>query len=575
MTERSNLAPNLAPSTAPETGPGPTAIAPSDTASAESGHHPVPAPAGDKRVGRVVAVTGSQVVVLLDSIGGELPGGKTPPLQIGTLVKANTAHSVVFGMIAGLSIPIPSQDSGEPELRIVELELVGEALQREDGRLGAFQRGVSFCPTLGDPIFLADNADLRRVYARPEVSSVQIGTIHQDQTLPAYAAVDDLLGKHLAVLGTTGSGKSCAVALILQSILGQHTSGHVLLFDLHNEYCRALGDQAAVLGPDSLDLPYWLLNFDEISQVVIGPVKEDREADLAILKDAIFDAKRAYHGEKENAELITADTPVPYRLSDVARRIDDAVGRLDKPTDSAPYLRLKERLSVLKSDRRYAFMFPGVTVRDNMAAIVSRLFRVPVDDKPVAIVDLSSVPSEILNVVISLLARLAFDFALWSDRKVPILLVCEEAHRYVGQNIDPSFARSKRALARIAREGRKYGLSLCLVSQRPSDLDVEVLSQCNTIFALRMGNQKDQDFVRGTLSESALGLMDSLPTLRTGEAIAVGEGVAVPVRLCFDELPPDRRPLSGTAAFSAAWDCDDGTQDFVGEIVRRWRVQRR
>jgi hypothetical protein len=220
-------------------------------------------------------------------------------------------------------------------------------------------------------------------------------------------------------------------------------------------------------------------------------------------------------------------------------------------------------------------MFQGLTVRDNMTAILSRIFRVPVSGKPVTILDLSGVPSEILNVVVSLLCRLTFDFALWSDRAIPMLLVCEEAHRYVTQDPSLGFEATKRALGRIAKEGRKYGVSLCLVSQRPSDLAVGILSQCNTIFAMRMSNQKDQEFVRGTLSESALGLLDSLPTLRTGEAIAVGEGVSVPVRVSFDMLPDERKPLSGTASFSAAWQNDDKDESFVAEVVDRWRRQRR
>ncbi len=184
-------------------------------------------------------------------------------------------------------------------------------------------------------------------------------------------------------------------------------------------------------------------------------------------------------------------------------------------------------------------------------------------------------PSEILNVVISLLCRLTFDFALWSERALPVLLVCEEAHRYVTQDATTGFEATKRALGRIAKEGRKYGVSLCLVSQRPSDLAIGVLSQCNTIFAMRMSNQKDQEFVAGALSESAVGLLDSLPTLRTGEAIAVGEGVSVPMRVRFDTLPEQRRPLSGTASFASAWQSDDKGQEFAAAVIERWRRQRR
>jgi DNA helicase HerA-like ATPase len=210
-----------------------------------------------------------------------------------------------------------------------------------------------------------------------------------------------------------------------------------------------------------------------------------------------------------------------------------------------------------------------------MSEILSRLFRIPVDGRPITIMDLSGVPSEILNVVVSVLSRMMFDFAVWSDRAVPLLLVCEEAHRYVPQDTSLGFEPTKQSLSRIAKEGRKYGVSLCLVSQRPSELATGILSQCNTIFALRMSNQKDQDFVRGALSESAMGLMEFLPSLRNAEAIAVGEGVSVPVRLCFDELPEEHRPRSGTASFSTAWQEDDDDKSFIDMVVDRWRRQRR
>ncbi len=529
----------------------------------------------EERIGRVVSVSGSQVIVLLENQDLEGSQGPASEIQIGGLVKMHTPASTLFGMISGLSIPIPSEEARESEMRIVEMELVGEAIVKEDVGKAVFQRGVSFCPSLGDGVYTTTQSDLKQVYARPAVSSVRIGTIYQDQTLPAFISTDDLLGKHFAILGTTGSGKSCAVALILRAILAQHPNGHALLLDLHNEYGRAFADCAEILGPGTLELPYWLLNFEEIQEIVIGSGKEDREADIIILKEAIINAKRRYRSDADKVDHISADTPVPYRLSDIAQQIDEALGKLDKPTDSAPYLRLKDRFSALQADKRFSFMFQGLTVRDNMTSILSRIFRVPVAGKPVTIIDLSGVPSDILNVVVSLLCRLTFDFALWSDRAVPMLLVCEEAHRYLAEDAALGFGATKRALGRIAKEGRKYGVSLCVVSQRPSDLAVGILSQCNTIFAMRMSNQKDQEFVRGTLSESALGLLDSLPTLRTGEAIAVGEGVSVPVRLQFDMLPDERKPLSGTASFSTAWQNDDKDETFVAEIVDRWRQQRR
>jgi hypothetical protein len=525
-----------------------------------------------KKIGRVVSVAGSQVIALLEVADTLAHADNPSALQIGALVKMRTPET----MVSGLSIPIPGQSPEEREMRIVELEMVGEEVQGADDKGILFRRGVSFCPALGDGVYATTQEDLKRVYAQPDVSSARIGTIYQDQSLPAFVAIDDLLGKHFAILGTTGSVKSCAVATILRSILSQHGEGHVLLLDLHNEYSHAFSDCAEILGPSNLKLPYWLLSFDELREILVKPA-ENREADISILKAAVIHAKQDFNNGEDSEEfLFSGDTPVPYRMSDVLRHIDESLGKHEKATDSAPYLRLRDRINTLQADRRFQFMFEErLTIKDTMVDILSLLFRIPADGKPITILDLSAVPSDIMNVVISLVCRLTFDFVLWAERDVPMLLVCEEADRYAAQSDNAGFQTTKRALSKIAKEGRKYGVSLCIVSQRPSELAVGILSQCNRIFALRMGNQKDHEFVRGTLSESALGLMDSLPSLRTGEAIGVGEGLSLPVRLCFDLLPEDQRPLSGTASFSAAWVKADKDKDYVAQIVDRWRHQRR
>jgi len=529
------------------------------------------------RVGRVVAVSGSQVVTLLQPDEQHERSEEDAKLQIGTLVKMDTHISTIFGMVSGLSIPIPKQDASDHELNIIEMELVGETMKEVKEGERAFQRGVSVFPTLGDSVFLASKDDLSCVYARPAADTVRVGTIHQDGELPAFVETDNLLGKHFAILGTTGSGKSCAVALTLQGILERHENAHILLLDPHNEYSRAFGEKAEALNPSNLKLPYWLFTFEEITEVILGGANQSRQAETAILSEAIPAAKRKFveASGAESANFVTVDTPVPYQISELLQIIDEGMGKLDNPENSAPYLRLKTRINTLRMDSRFGFMFGGLGARDNMSEVLSRLFRIPVEGRPITIVDLSGVPSEILNVVVSVLSRMMFDFAVWSDRALPMLLVCEEAHRYVPQDTSLGFEPTKKAMARIAKEGRKYGVSLCLVSQRPSELATGILSQCNTVFALRMSNQKDQEFVGGALSESAMGLMDFLPSLRNAEAIAVGEGVSVPVRMRFDELPEDRRPLSGTASFSTAWQTDGEDKSFIDQVVERWRRQRR
>jgi uncharacterized protein len=520
-------------------------------------------PQADQLSGRIVSVSGSQIIALLHN------GAERNPLQIGGLAKMRTPKSSVFGVVSGVNVPMPMPDASDKELLTVELELLGEIV--DDDAAGRFQRGVSVFPVLGDPVFKATLEDISRVYACVGRTSVRVGTIYQDTRIPAHVMVDDLMGRHFAILGTTGSGKSCAVAVILKRLLGAMPKAHMLLLDVHNEYSRAFGEMAEVLSPSSgLKLPYWLFNYEEIVEVLVTGEGEVRAVQASILGETIPAARQLFAGDKSRP--MTVDTPVPYRISDLIRLIEQPLTSLNnKPENTEPYLRLVARLKTMQADPRFAFMFEGLSVRDNLADILSRLLRIPVDGHPLTIVDLSGVPSEIINVVVSVLCRLTFDFAVWSERGMPILLVCEEAHRYVPEDPRLGFEPTKRAMSRIAKEGRKYGVALCVVSQRPSELASGLLSQCNTVFAMRMSTQRDQDFIRGTLADWATGLLDFLPSLRTGEAIAIGEGVPTPLRLRFDLLPEDERPKSGTASFSEAWQTDTEDLEFVKAVVDRWR----
>jgi uncharacterized protein len=521
----------------------------------------------DQRVGRVIAVSPSQVVALLEK--GE--GGEQPlPLEIGALVKMRTRVSTVYGMVTGLRVPLPGLDRSDQDLKIVELELAGESAHAEDGSALSFRRGVSAYPSLDEAVYRATVVDLALVYARPSVATARIGTIHQDASVPAYILTNELFGKHFSIVGTTGSGKSCLVASILNAVIERNPNAHVMLLDPHNEYASAFGNMAAVLSPaDGLYLPYWLFNFEEILEIVGGSDAPSEQA--KILNEAIVSAKQPYFQRAGLDKHGTVDTPAPYRMSDVLHFIDTAMGSLSRPEHLANYQTLKARLQRLQADSRYNFVFQDrLLVKDELPEILSKLFRIPVRGKPITILDLSGIPSEVLNVVVSVLCRIAFDFALWSDTAIPVTIVCEEAHRYAPRDKGLGFEPAKRALSRIAKEGRKYGVSLCVVSQRPSDLAPGLLSECNTIFALRMTNQVDQDIVRGAVPEASHGLMNFLPALRNGEAIVVGEGVSMPMRICFADLPENRRPKSATASFTTAWakDCDASR---LQQTVDRWR----
>lgn len=527
------------------------------------------------RLGYVVSVAGSRVTGVLAN--ADAKSAEAAQAQVGVLVKILTGRSYAFGMVNALAIPTPSSPPSPDDVRVMQIDLFGEMIIGAGGEVGPFQRGCAIMPSLGQPIFATTAEDLVRVYARPSNANVRVGTIHQDPDLPAYIRTDDMLGRHFAVLGTTGAGKSCAVALLLRAILTENPAGHVVLVDPHNEYAAAFGDQAEVVNIGNLQLPHWLLNFEEISSVLISPNSHTAESEAAILADAILQAKSRTVEEAVFNEHLTIDTPVPYRLSELARIVDDAMGKLNKADGATPYLRLKAKIESLRSDRRFSFMFSGLTIHDVMANVIGRFIRVPVEGKPVTIIDLSGVPSEIVDVVVSVLVRMVFDFAVWADRasSIPVLLVCEEAHRYVPRDQAAGFGPTRRALARIAKEGRKYGVSLGLVTQRPAEISETILSQCNTLFAMRMSNEQDQHFVQKALPEAAAGLINTLPALRPQEAIAVGEGVVLPMRIRFDDLAPEHRPHSQGTAFSEAWQQDHTTLDQVAETIHRWRRQSR
>jgi hypothetical protein len=477
-----------------------------------------------------------------------------------------------FGIITTLKSE--GERGAEHDRRLVEIRLMGEMATDSD----RFQRGVSSHPALDSQIHMASRDELQSIFARPDKPTMRLGTLHQASDLPAYAITDTLLGKHFAVLGTTGAGKSCSVTVILHAILESNPHGHIIMLDPHNEYAPAFGDRAELLNPGNLKLPYWLLNFEEISEVLVSKDSPERAyAESAILRSAILEARRSACGAEVNTDHITVDTPCPYRLSELVRLIKEAMGAFNKAESTAPYQHLISRIDSVTSDKRFDFMFSSFMVNDTMQHVLSRILRIPVAGKPVTIIDLSGVPSEIVDVTVSVLCRLVFEFALWSprDRTPPILLVCEEAHRYVPRDDQDAFAPTKRSISRIAKEGRKYGLGLCLVTQRPAELSISSLSQCNTIFALRLGNEHDLTFVRHAVPDSARWLTDAMPALNTREAVVIGDGVPVPMHIRFDELAPENRPASTTPAFSVAWQHDTADTDLIAETIERWRFQMR
>ncbi|HEX5281935.1 MAG TPA: DUF87 domain-containing protein [Micropepsaceae bacterium] len=514
-------------------------------------------------IGLVTGVSGAEMTVALDQNRGSDGTGR---VRIGALVKAATQAGTAIGIVSAI------QSDADGSRAVLEVDLLGEI-----SKVLRFSRGVSVYPQLGASVFAADSSDADLVYGRPEAFHARIGTIYQDESHPAFLITDDLLAKHFAIVGSTGSGKSCAVTLLLRALLDVHRCGHIILLDPHDEYSTAFGNSAEVLNVDNLELPCWLLNFEELVAVLVrGGSPEEQQAQTNILKDAVLQARRSHGGQPAANAWMTVDTPVPFRPSDLIQIISETMGKLNKADTAAPFLRLRARIESLQADRRYSFMFSGGS-HDNLAALIGRLLRIPVAGKPLTIIDLSGLPSEITDVVVSLLFRMIFDFAVWAERNKmpPVLVVCEEAHRYVPADRNLGFSASTRAISRISKEGRKYGISLGLVTQRPSELSATVLTQCSTLFALRMSNELDQKFISNALPDSLRGMLASLPSLRRQEAVVVGEGVAVPMRIRFDSLAAENRPRSNSAHFSHDWQIDSAGADFIQEGIRRWRRQTR
>ena len=519
-------------------------------------------------LGRIIDIEGAHAQVTLDSHALALlaESESQQPGAIGSHVKLRVGRRWVVAQIRTLKLARADSD-----LILGSVDFVGEG-EDHDGKLAAFRRGVTAPPMPGFVIHPVSDEDLAQIFATDERPHIRIGTVHPSDDIPAALYVDALLGRHFAILGSTGTGKSSATALVLHRICELAPEGHILMIDPHGEYGASFKQTGAVFDVSNLAIPYWLMNLDEHAEIFVAIGGAERQIDRDILAKCIL-AARAKNRAAEGLHRLTVDSPIPYLLSDLNAILQAEMGKLDKGgVGAAPYMRLKTRIDEVKADPRYAFMFSGMLVADSMAEVLARLLRLPGNGKPISIVDMSAVPSEVTPVVVSLLARMIFDHALWSrdEDARPVLLVCEEAHRYIPQE-GKSPARA--VLERIAKEGRKYGVALGLVTQRPSDLAEGVLSQCGTIVAMRLNNERDQAHVRSTVPEGARGLVDAIPALRNREAVVVGEGVSIPIRVAIDALDRDRLPASHDPLFSDCWSRTGDEEQRLGRTIRRWRSQ--
>lgn len=526
-------------------------------------------------IGVVLEISGSGSQILLDSHALKTLANSADQViasagQVGSQVKMRVGSAWLIASVRSLKLA-----DGSGDRVVAAIDFLGEGGEEVlTGKLSRFRRGVTRYPSPGTEVFAVSTFDLKQVYGADDRPHIEIGTVYPTKDIRAALYVDAFLGKHFALLGSTGTGKSTAAALILHRICELAPQGHIVVVDPHGEYGTAFSSNGAVFDVTNLQMPYWLMNFEEHCEVFVTANGPERQIDVDILAKCLLIARGKSRLGQEISKL-TVDAPVPYSLSELTNLISLEMGRLDRAGDTSPYLRLKSKIEEIKADPRYGFMFSGMLIADTMGDFIQRIFRLPGNGKPISIIDVSGVPSEITSVVVAVLSRMVFDFAIWSrnEPQRPILLVCEEAHRYIPNEANATSSSVGRILSRIAKEGRKYGVSLGLITQRPSDLAEGVLSQCGTIISMRLNNERDQAFVRGAMPEGARGFLDSIPALRNREGIVCGEGVSIPLRIVFDPLEEARRPASDDPVISALWQNMGQEDQIIARTIQRWRAQ--
>jgi uncharacterized protein len=530
-------------------------------------------------IGRVISISGAHAELSLTAEqAANEDGNATVGKFAGIIVNP---RSVIIGLISEVNDRFNPAAAGE-RLSIARIELIGEIKIPAAGQ-PSFQRGINNYPKIGDGALLMNEPELRLIYGGAASDRAHIGDLQQNKNIGVHINIDDLVSRHFAVLGTTGVGKSSGVALILQKILSLRPNLRIFLIDPHNEYTPCFGDKAQVFSPRNVRLPFWLFNFEETIEVFLGG-RSAIEEEVEILSEVIPLAKALYlqYRSTDRSPLakkrdpkttgFTADTPVPYRLEDLLGLLDERMGKLENRSSRLVYHKLMTRIQTVRNNPRYAFMFENANIGgDTMVDILSQLFRLPPDGKPMSIMQLAGFPAEVIDSVVSVLCRMAFDFGLWSDGAAPLLLVCEEAHRYAPADSKLGFGPTRRALSRIAKEGRKYGVYLGLVTQRPSEIDPTIISQCNTLFVMRLSNDRDQAFIRSATADATANILSFIPSLGAREVIAFGSGIAVPSRIQFNELPAAMRPNSEAAGSTRSDQSSSMTRDVICSVIERWR----
>lgn len=545
--------------------------------------------------------------------------------QVGSFIRIPQGYNDLYGVVASSNenSTIDNDENISSDNRVVIVELIGES------SCSFFDRGISQYPSVGDEVHMVLDSDLKIVYGSKSQNLITVGKLASSESIDVNLDIDKLITRHSAVVGSTGSGKSTSVAGLLRSICmlndTDNNSSRILLVDMHGEYSAALKDKAKVFSVEpseeesKLNIPYWALPTDKLIEFLCGNINESSKN--AMIEFTTDEKKKALHANNISSieeNKITSFTPLPYNLKNLWYKFifDDTVNYMEKEfinpayeddkqgdaesltppvfkppaTSSHPPFKkgphtLTKQLNLMKArllDSQYSFFLsPENYTPDGDGKIsndLDSLLKEWLDhDKPISILDLSGMPMNQLDMLLGSIMSIIFEASIWGRnlnsgfKKNPILFVLEEAHRYLSNNDD---GLTKNLVQRIAKEGRKFGVGLMIISQRPSEIDDTILSQCGTLFALRLTNASDRSKVKSAMSDGLSSLIDSLPVLRTGEAIIIGEAAKLPSR-CKFKLPPDGSyPDSQDPEVSKSWSTPRCINKEYKKLVEAWRLNK-
>lgn len=584
------------------------------------------------KIGTVLSCAPEAVVVAVDNL--EVFEKNKENLQVGRFLKiAQGNHDFTIVTIRNIKGTNTTTPDGKPVWNFqIECQAIGTLV---DGK--SFDRSSLLLPVPTEHAFVAENDTLDKIFSADGDHEFSLGKLSMNKTIDLMISGNRFFSKHIAVVGSTGSGKSCTVASVLQGIVGisqrknsnknMQNNSHVVIFDIHDEYTAAFTLQAeesftlSRLDIDSLQLPYWLMNSEELESMFIESNEANSHNQVSQFKYAVVLNK-----EKHNPSVpeVTYDTPVYFSIKEVYNFIEnmnrEVIGRLpgeDKPklangclvsdrniyfeevhdfvaTSSAAaskatngpfngeFNRFVSRLEAKLADKRLRFLLnpqkaDGKEHLTEDFETLMKQFIGYLHKSNVTVVDLSGVPFEVLSVTVSLISRLIFDFcfhysklqhALGKLNDIPVMLVCEEAHNYVPRDNHASYRASRKSIERIAKEGRKYGLSLMVVSQRPSEVSETIFAQCNNFISLRLTNDADQSYVRRLFPDNANAITEILPNLAPGECVVVGDAVLLPavIKMPLPSPEPHSQSVKVHSEWNAAW------RDIVfAKVIERWR----